>query len=97
MLWSRSSSSPSRTSRLAGLRIPGPVTVTTRAGEHVDLALVLLIGRLAVDAFDLEEHVGVGGLVERLGLAAETVKKRLQRAKARLLDCINRKLAAAEA
>jgi RNA polymerase sigma-70 factor (ECF subfamily) len=43
------------------------------------------------------DDLGVGGLVERLGLAAETVKKRLQRAKARLLDCINRKLAAAEA
>jgi DNA-directed RNA polymerase specialized sigma24 family protein len=43
------------------------------------------------------EEIGVGGLVERLGLAAETVKKRLQRAKARLRDCINRKLAAAEA
>jgi DNA-directed RNA polymerase specialized sigma24 family protein len=36
-------------------------------------------------------------LAERLGLVAETVKKRLQRAKARLLDCLNRKLAAAEA
>jgi RNA polymerase sigma-70 factor (ECF subfamily) len=39
----------------------------------------------------------VGGIAERLGLVAETVRKRLQRAKARLLDCINRKLAAAEA
>jgi RNA polymerase sigma-70 factor (ECF subfamily) len=43
------------------------------------------------------QDVGIEGLVERLGLATETVKKRLQRAKARLLDCINRKLAAAEA
>jgi RNA polymerase sigma-70 factor (ECF subfamily) len=42
------------------------------------------------------EDIGVGGLVERLGLPAETVKKRVQRAKARLLDCINRKLAAVE-
>ena len=42
------------------------------------------------------EDIGVGGIVERMGLAAETVKKRLQRAKARLLDCINRKLAAVE-
>jgi RNA polymerase sigma-70 factor (ECF subfamily) len=43
------------------------------------------------------EDLSVGGLAERLGLVAETVKKRLQRAKARLLDCLNRKLAAAEA
>jgi RNA polymerase sigma-70 factor len=43
-----------------------------------------------------EEDLGVGELIQRLELAAETVKKRLQRAKARLLDCISRKLAAAE-
>jgi RNA polymerase sigma-70 factor (ECF subfamily) len=43
------------------------------------------------------EGMGVSGLIERMGLATETVKKRLQRAKARLLDCINRKLAAVEA
>ncbi len=43
------------------------------------------------------EDIKPSGIVERLGLAAETVKKRLQRAKARLLDCINRKLAAVEA
>jgi RNA polymerase sigma-70 factor (ECF subfamily) len=42
------------------------------------------------------EDLGVAGIVARLGLAAETVKKRLQRAKARLLDCIHRKLAAGE-
>jgi uncharacterized membrane protein YciS (DUF1049 family) len=33
----------------------------------------------------------------QIDAAAETIKKRLQRAKARLLDCINRKLAAGEA
>ena len=43
-----------------------------------------------------EENIQVAGLVQRLGLATETVKKRLQRAKARLLDCISRKLAAVE-
>jgi RNA polymerase sigma-70 factor (ECF subfamily) len=43
------------------------------------------------------EDVSVGELAERLGLVVETVKKRLQRAKARLLDCLDRKLAAAEA
>jgi RNA polymerase sigma-70 factor len=42
------------------------------------------------------ENIGVSGLVARLGLAAGTIKKRLQRAKTRLLDCINRKLGAAE-
>ena len=43
-----------------------------------------------------EEDLRGDGLAQRLGLAAETVKKRLQRAKARLLDCISRKLAAVE-
>lgn len=42
------------------------------------------------------EDIKPSGIVERLGLTTETVKKRLQRAKARLLDCVNRKLAAVE-
>ncbi len=40
--------------------------------------------------------LNLAGLAERLSLAAETVKKRLQRARARLLECVQRKLAAAE-
>jgi len=35
----------------------------------------------------------VKDLAERLGVAVEAVKKRLQRARSRLLDCFNRKLA----
>ena len=44
-----------------------------------------------------EEDLRGDRLAQRLGLADETVKKRLQRARARLLDCISRKMAAVEA
>jgi RNA polymerase sigma-70 factor (ECF subfamily) len=47
-------------------------------------------------ALQYEEDIQIAGLVQRLGLETETVKKRLQRAKARLLDCNSRKMAAVE-
>jgi len=50
-----------------------------RAAVHLHYADGLCISELAV----------------RLGVAVEAVKKRLQRARSRLLDCVNRKLAAA--
>jgi RNA polymerase sigma-70 factor len=42
------------------------------------------------------EEVQPEALAERLGVEQETIKKRLQRARARLLDCLQRKLRMAE-
>ncbi len=41
------------------------------------------------------DELGVSEMAQRLGVAVEAVKKRLQRARSRLLECVNRKLAAA--
>jgi len=41
------------------------------------------------------DGIGMSELARRLGVAVEAVKKRLQRARSRLLECMNRKLAAA--
>jgi RNA polymerase sigma-70 factor (ECF subfamily) len=42
------------------------------------------------------EQLSPAGLAERLQISVEALKKRLQRSRARLLECLNRKLAPAE-
>ena len=73
-------------------------------GDSFDEKLELLRGcvdglptpyREAVEArLNADDDNGVDALAYQLGVNVETLKKRLQRARARLLECVQRKLAA---